>query len=172
MAGFKDKEGREWKLQLDAPTIIRVREECDPQFMVNDATEGDNTATRLADDQVLLCLVLYQLCAKQCEKRELDRESFLSEVIADGDTIQSAVEALGVAITNFTPPRKRAFISAVAKERQAAEEYAMAQGMARLSDPAMQTQIRQKIDEALNKAFARLGSATDSQDSAESPLKD
>lgn len=169
MASFKDKDGREWKISIDAPTIMRVRETCDPLFMVSDAKEGDNTATRLADDQVLLCLVLYRLCDEQCEKRDLTDEQFLKEVIADGDTIQLAVEALEVAITNFIPTKKRPLISAVAKERHAAERYAMEKTMARLSDPQTQTAIRQSIDEALNKVFARLGSATDSQDSVESP---
>lgn len=174
MASFKDKSEREWKIQLDAPTILKVREEVDPKFMLGDDSEEENTCTRLGDDQVLLCLVLYVLCADQCEAARIGQASFMKDVIGDGDTIQAAGEALETAIVNFIQPRKRKWVKTVVEKTRAMEDLAIAKGLAKLDDPALMAKWEASIDAQMDAALDGLTtlpkSATSSADlSASTP---
>lgn len=171
MASFKDKDGRAWELQICGPTIDLVREEVDPLFLLDDDTKEVNTSNRLNNDPALLCHVIYLLCRKQCEKREVTLDDFYSQVIGSGETIEAAGEALAAAIVNFTPPKKRAFIQAVAAKQKAVEELAMAKAMAALNDPALEAKILASIDEAIAKALTPPTGATDLPGTAESGPK-
>lgn len=167
MASFIDSKSREWTISICGPSIDDVRE-VDPQFLKDEDGAENNTASRLGEDPALLCHVIYTLCQKQREKRDVSLDEFYTEVIGDGEAIEAAGEALTTAIENFTPPRKREFIKVVAKKRKAVEELAMAKGLAKINDPNLDAQIEKMLDDAISKAFARLGNATDSPDSAES----
>ena len=170
MAAFKDTSGREWEIRIDGPAILRVRENGDEKFLLKDDDEN-NTASRLSDDPALLCHVIYLLCEKQRNERGVTLDSFYQEVIGSGEAIEAAGEALEKAIANFTPPRKRDFITAVASKQRKVEDLAMAQAMAKLNDPELEDRIaaaiNERIDAALNK-LTRPSSATSSPDSVES----
>lgn len=176
MATFTDTAKRDWVIQLDAPTILSVRESCDERFMLGDESEEDNTCTRLGDDQVLLCLVIYVLCERQCSERKIDRDTFLREVIASGDTIEAAREALVAAIVNFTPPRKRKWVEALIKKQQTVEDLAITQGLAAMDDPALMPRLQKAISgsmsAAVEKALTRLEKPSSSADSSESDPKE
>ena len=168
MASFTDRDGRSWEVQICGPTIDLVREEVDPLFLRDDDTKDVNTATRLNSDPALLCHVIYLLCKKQCEKRDVSLDDFYSGVIGNGETIELAGEALAAAIINFTPPKKRALIEAVAAKQKAVEELAIAKGLAALNDPRMEAAVQQGIDEAIKKMWTRLNGVIGSPDTAES----
>ena len=82
--------------------------------------------------------------------------------------MRRAGEALAAAIVNFTPPKKRAFIEAVAKKQEAVEALARAKGLAALNDPNLDTMIERSIEEAMRKALTRLSGVTDSPATVES----
>lgn len=112
MPAFRDNKDREWELFIDAPTAMKIRNDCDQRFLLNDNAE-DNTYARLAGDPVLLCRVVYLLCEKQRKEREVSEESFYREVL--GKAIDRATEAMLEAIINFTPARIGEVLQAVAQ---------------------------------------------------------
>lgn len=175
MASFIDSKQREWDIRICGPSIDLVRE-TDPLFLLDDESKDQNTPVRLAADPSLLCHVIYALCKKQRDERGVGLDDFYTEVIGDGESIEAAATALEVAITNFTPPKKRAFITAVANKQRAVEELAMTKAMARLNDPALENQISEALDKNLTAVFGKLmtqlANATSSPASAESHPED
>lgn len=172
MASFKDKAGREWSIQLDALSILKVREESDSRFMLGDESEEDNTCTRLGDDPITLCMVLYSLCEQQVKSEGLDRDTFLRAVVGDGDTIQAAGEALVAAIVNFTQPRKRRLLEAVVKKQRAVEDMGTTMALAKMDDPTVTDKIRhllaKQMDDAINNALMPPAKPSDLQDLSDS----
>ena len=171
MASFQDNEKRDWTIAIDALVIERIREDCDARFLLGD-TEQHNTADRLRDDPALLCRVLYLLCDRQREKREISHEDFYMEVLGNGDTIEAATEALIKAIANFTPPRMRAFLLAAADKQTKIERLAIDRAMAKINDETFETRLLKALDTRLDaeieKAMTQLESAGDSPDSSAS----
>lgn len=106
---FTDNKDRQWDVCIDAFTVMQIREECDPLFLLNDGKD-QNTYTRLREDAVLLCRVIYIICKNQIAARELDERSFYAEVI--GTAIDRAMEAVLEAIINFTPTHQRDLLKA------------------------------------------------------------
>ncbi len=169
MPTFKDNKNREWEIAIDAPSILRIREECDPQFLLDD-TEENNTYIRMQMDPVLLCRVIYLLCQKQIDERNVAEESFYKEVI--GDAIDGATKALLGAIANFTPGSTRKLLEAVAQKSEQVQQQAAELALARISDPEWEKRILQQMEEQLDAvidhSMQRL-SATSSPDSSASP---
>jgi hypothetical protein len=155
MATFRDNKEREWTIRLDGPSILRVREESDERFLLNDDVEP-NTATRLAADPALLCHVIFLLCQKQREERSVSLDEFYEEVIGCGDTLAAAGDALEAALANFSHPRKRVFITAIAEKQRAVENLAMEQALAKIQDPALEEKIKLAIDAQIDAALNRL----------------
>lgn len=166
MPSFKDNKDRIWQIRIDAPSIMRIREECDPRFLLEDS-ETENTYLRLQADPVLLCRAIYMLCQKQIEQRDVSEEDFYMEVI--GDAIERATEALLEAILNFTQPSMRSLLKAVASKTATVQSRAIEIAMAKVNSPQIEEQlleaIQGKIDADVEKALTRLGSVTSSPDS-------
>ncbi len=137
MPSFKDQDARDWELPLDALAILKIREDCDPRFMLGDESEEDNTCLRLEDDPILLCRVLYLLCDKQRADRSVSEADFYLKVLGDGDTIQAAGEAMVATIINFIQPRKRKWIEAVVAKQKAVEDLVIAKALAKMDNPEL-----------------------------------
>lgn len=168
MASFKDASGKEWSVSLDAPAIMAIRAECDPDFMLE--REGqEGTYDRLQRDPVLLCRVIYHVCAKQRLSSGITEQAFYEQVI--GDAIDAASQALLDAMLLFTPKRSRDLAKAIAAKTDRVAELGMARVMARLNDPAMEAQalamLDQKIDEAMRIFSTRQLPASSTPASAE-----
>jgi hypothetical protein len=151
MATFTDAEGRDWTITIDAPTILAIREDCDPQFLLHDDGE-QNTYTRLVADPVLLCRVVFLLCAKERKERAITEADFYASVI--GDAIDGAVEAVLAAIVNFTPRRRRAILEAVAAKSNTLQDMATARALTKLADPAVAKAAEDMIERELAAAMA------------------
>lgn len=168
MPTFKDNANREWKIVIDAPSIMRIREECDPAFLLNDS-EQNNTYSRMQADPVLLCRVIYLLCEDQRIERGVDEKSFYLEII--GDAIDSATEALLGAIANFTPGATRELLAAVAQKTKEVQRKAMELAKARIDDPKLEermlAQVKEKLDEVMGESTEQL-SAIAAQELSES----
>src|SRR5689334_4376134 len=129
MATFK-ANNQDWSLRLDAPTITRVRQECDPEFL--QANEAYKTFERVASDPVLLCRVIYLLCEKERKERKIEEENFYLHVLGSGDAIEQAAEALKDAILSFTPPRMRGLLTASAAKNERIRQIATDKALARI----------------------------------------
>lgn len=172
MASFTDSEGREWLIEIDALLATRVRESCDPKFLLND-TEKENTFERLRKDSILFCQVLFHLCQRQREKREITEEMFYREVACNGDVIQVAMKAMRDAIVFFTPPPLRQLLVALAEQEEMREQM-IENVTQKLKDPALQAEVREqmqkKLDSDFEAALTRFQSVLNSPDlSASAP---
>lgn len=174
MATFTDTLDRNWEIRLDAPSILKIRGDCDPAFMLGDSSE-DNTATRLQEDPVLLCRVIYLLCQKQCVQRQVSEEDFYLGVI--GEAIDAATDALIGAMRDFSPRWKRELLAAATERQTTIRQKAVERALAKLNDPDLENQILDQLDQKLNEAIAAVlskprttapSSATSSPDSSAS----
>ncbi|MCE9555914.1 MAG: hypothetical protein K8T91_21405 [Planctomycetes bacterium] len=171
MHQFKDKDGREWRLAIDAPAIMAIRKDIDPEFLMGDLPT--ETFNRLGSDPALICLVIYSLCRKQIAVREMTEESFYVDVLGDGDTIEPAGLALQEAILNFIPPRSRILMKANAAVNRKHREIGVEETMKRLNEPTLddraRASIRAKLDTALDEALTLPSNATNSPAIVASP---
>lgn len=168
MAQFKDNKDQEWEVKIDAPMIMKIREDCDPNFLLND-DEHDNTYTRLQVDPVLLCRVIFLLCSKQREERQITEEDFYMEVI--GNAIDRASEAMLAAIRSFIPRRTRALLDVFAaqdKLQQDAIEKAVTKINSLELREKLKASIEDKIDAEYQRVVTQLESVTNTPDSSAS----
>lgn len=174
MARFTDNDGREWEILLDAPTAIRIREDCDEAFLKDDFNPGKaSTYQRMQEDPVLLCRVVYLLCEQQIKERGMtDRQFYLSVL---GDAIDRATEALLQAIVNFTPRRDRQMMEALVGQGEMQRE-AIEQAIAKVDNPEIREKVKQAVTEMVEQRVAtmltRLNTVTASPESSESTPKD
>ena len=176
MATFKGSGNQEWNIRICGPTIIDVRAEADAHFLLNDG-EDNNTFARLEEDPALFCHVIYVLCKRQAVERKIENMTdFCFAVLEKGEALESAAKALKEAHENFTQPKKREFIKAVARRQAAAEDLAMEEAMAMIDDPQLEAEMKKAISSNIaglrSKILTRLGSATDSPATAESLPED
>jgi hypothetical protein len=175
MSSFKDKDGREWQVRIDAPSIMRIREECDAEFLKNDEQNKDNTFVRLRGDTLLLLRVIYILCQEQRDKREISEKDFYQEVIGDGDAIAGAADALCKAILSFSQPWMRTLLQTFTAETEMRQE-AVNMITAKMADEETKTQFHQALENALaevtRKALTQLGNVSATRDSLESAQED
>lgn len=109
MQVFKDKNQTPWELELTAGSVLRIKAHCQIDlgniisFSGDDKKEG--TLDRLGNDVALLCSVLWLLCEKQAESKNLDQAGFFD--LLDGDAVEAAADALIDEIINFSRPAQR-----------------------------------------------------------------
>lgn len=177
MASFKDKDGREWELQMDALAILRIRERSgDPQFMViQDEKQLQELANRLDADPYLRCLVIYELCKSQRDKRDVGEEAFYSDVLGSPEAIDAATSALVEVLVSFTPRRMRGLLKVFAEQDRQQQE-AIDKAVEKLSNPKLaeelMTSLERKIDEEVQTMLTQLSSASSSQGSSASTQPD
>lgn len=171
MASFKDSQDRSWKINLDGPKIMAIREECDSEFLKDDFTDQSKPSTfaRLQADPVLLCRVIFLLCEKQINERNVDEEDFYSSVI--GESLDAATDALLEAVVNFSPRRTREMLEAFVAQDKIQQE-ATKRILEKVNSPALMNEalakIEAKVDAGLEQILTSLSSATDTQESSES----
>lgn len=153
MATFKDKDGREWNVALDAPKIMQIRAECDPRFLLNDAAD-ENTYDRLDADSVLLCRVIFILCREQRQSREITEEAFYSTVIGNGDAIDAATEAMLQAILAFTRGRARTLLETLAQKQTNVQRLLSEKALARINDPELEKRIIAEAEARIDAVLA------------------
>lgn len=164
MSKFADQQNTEWDISLDAYEIMRVREQADPQFLLND-NEQSNTADRLREDPTMLCRVLYVLCEEQRKQRAIDERTFYKNVI--GGAIDRATDALIEAIVFFIPQRTKTLYEIVNKQEEV-RQTAIERAATLVRDPATMANINARIDAEINRALMRAPSASSSPVTSES----
>ena len=158
MAAFKDQNGKEWTVTLDAPKIRSVRNECKLDLAAID----DRPYERMYDDTILLVDVLWVLCREQAQKANITDVQFGEALV--GDTIERATEAVLAAILDFFPSRKRTLLQTLASKGQRLREVSIAKAMERLNDPGLEERLLAAMDAqteaALNEAISKLTPST------------
>lgn len=106
---FKDKKSRNWEIDLTFGAVQRVKAHCQIDLGNVISFSGDSKKTgvleQLGDDVELLCKTIWLICEKQATARGIDQESFFDSL--DGDSIETAADALIDEIINFSRPAQR-----------------------------------------------------------------
>lgn len=144
MATFKDTDGRTWSINLDAPSIMELREDVDPQFLKGPDGAAE-TIQRLQADPVLLCNVVYVLCREQLGASS--QKQFYESVI--GDAIDRATEALLGAILSFSPSATRTLLTAIADKNRTLQQLGLQRTLAAINSPTVEAEFLDKIDALL-----------------------
>lgn len=168
MRTFKDAEGREWIVRVDAPTIQDIRS----AHNIDLADIGDGeTWRRLAGDLVLQVDILHVVLREQSEKRNLSARDFAAGLV--GDALGAGWEALLGAISDFFPPQRRLLWTAQCRLNQSLMEKAVTRARGRIEDPRLEEAVLETIDQDLERRLRQLTTqsspATDSPASAGSP---
>jgi hypothetical protein len=168
MPCFKDANGRDWQIKIDAPTIREVRTVCE----INMGAMDGEFFNKLDADPVLLLDVLWVLCRGQANGTT-DRQ--FAEAIF-GDPLGHATKALTDAWLDFFPERKRSLLRSLADKQAAVTAKATALAMAKLNDPALEqkllTAAEKEMDRKIQAALTSLNGATNSPESLEPGPKD
>lgn len=158
MPTFKDLNGKEWTVALDAPKILRVRKELDVDPV---SSEGYET---LYDDDVTLACVLAIVCADQLKTAGVSTDQFCEAVI--GDATDRARKAFNDAVLDFSPSRKREVMRAVAAKVEKARDVAMNEAMSQINSPEFEERLmaatKARAGNAIEEALTLLASATTS----------
>lgn len=158
MAIFKDQNGKEWTVKLDAPKIQDVRKELQIDLLDLES----NVYARLAADEITLIGVLWVLCRKQIIEAGVTAEQFGEALV--GQTIDDAITALVGAAADFLPPRKRLLLQALDQKNQQILKMAEEKVLGAVNDEQMmeriQTAMDRKMKEELEKALIQFDSAT------------
>lgn len=115
MASFTDNQKREWTFHVDIPLARQVRQELGVDIL--DIEQG---LRRLAGDPILLCDVLYLLCRRQADERQVSDEDFGRALV--GESLEQSCEAYFEALLSFSPPRQREILTTMQTAGRALEE--------------------------------------------------
>lgn len=148
MATFKDSSGNEWTLQLDAPLIEAVREECKIDLVACDGS----TQMRLTDDDVLLVDVLWRLC-----REKANDEAAFKRAMNDGDALDRAYDALFQATLSFCRSHKRTTLQTIVAKQEELVKAATAKALESVNKAEIPAELLNKL--------TRLTSATNTPES-------
>ncbi len=169
MASFKDKNGKEWILALDAPTIKAVRSACTVDLAGLDGAAYE----ALVNDAVLLVDVLWVICREQAQRDGVTDVQFGRALV--GDAIEAATSAMLESIADFFQGKKKELLVAIAAKNAKLREIGVAVALAKLNDPELEKQIvagmEAQMDQTILDQLTRFKKPTDSPDSSESPPK-
>ncbi|MDD5728825.1 MAG: hypothetical protein PHV59_09690 [Victivallales bacterium] len=99
---FKDNKGKEWEVDVNMFTVKQVRDALGVNIV---DLKNEDIITRFKDDIIFVVDVIYVICRKQVEKRNMDEESFAEALLGDG--LSNAVDALLDAWVDFFPEATR-----------------------------------------------------------------
>lgn len=160
MATFHDTAGRPWTIRVDVAVIEAVRGAGLGVDLLRVLDDGDDTLVRLQTDPVLLCNVLYVVCAAQ--HGSISPDEFKRAMA--GDSIGDATAALLEELVNFSPnPRLRAARKQILDLARETEDRTLSAVEARLGS----SEFRQKLDAKVRSQIGSFGGAPES--SASSP---
>lgn len=160
MHTFRDKNGKQWNIELNVGTAKRAKSECgiDLVNVITFSSDGKIEAAaleRLADDPVILVDCLFSLCREQAREAGLDDLGFAE--LFDAAAVENASDALMEEIINFSRPAKRKTLE---KIYQTARRFA--EKMDRKLDETLDSpEFEAEIESELSRSF------TDTPESSE-----
>lgn len=172
MPSFKDINGREWTIKIDAPLVKEIRQSLDGFDIL-----ADEAFQKLSQDDVLLVDCLYLLCRPQ--QPGISGEDFAA-AIANGDVLEAACTALIDARRFFFRPSRRSLLVALETEQKETIEEGIAIAKEKVKDrtvrdqflAALKTRMETDLATAMQTILTGAKSATNSPVLSESPRQD
>lgn len=135
MKTFTDNQARDWQVAINVAAIKRVRDTLDVDLLAVD----EKLFEQLIGDPVLLVDLLYVLCRKQAEDRDISDEEF-GEAMA-GDAVEQATQALLRELTDFFPEAKRQVLRKALDKLDRLQATAIRIAIDKLDDPQLDAQL-------------------------------
>jgi len=153
MARFSDREGQSWIIDLNTTALKRLR----ANGMDLLAGLDDGTAiTKMISDPIYLVDMIYLLCKKQADDREISDEDF-GVLVGKGDTLEEANKALLEEITLFFRSRgdrsKGKAIELAMQKYEQMEDRMLTKAMEKIEDIDLE-EIEKRFGESLTNALA------------------
>jgi len=154
MHEFRDNKGRPWQLEINVDVIEQVKTECGVNLL--DLADPDSDLIRqVIAFPPLIAKLVFAAVAEQAKLKEVNDREFRRSM--NGDSLQSAHDALLDEIILFCPQGRRSLLQAVRDKNREVEEAGISLAMTRLNDPeltqkalaAMDRQVSQRIQDAL-----------------------
>lgn len=120
MSAFKDRNGRQWLIDINVGAIKRVRSELKINLcsLIDDGFKGLN---ELMSDPIQLVDVVFVLCQEQAKSAGILDTQFGESL--SGESLQSMADAFFEAYVDFSPDRSRAALRSIAtKAKQLTEK--------------------------------------------------
>jgi hypothetical protein len=114
---FHDAGRREWKIDVEAECISRVKEMTGILLLELVTTEG---AQQIESDPLKLIEILYAVCLPEIEERSLSQKEFRK--VFRGDALDEAVDALVAEIVDFFPKSRRTVVQTLVNKGKEVQE--------------------------------------------------
>lgn len=155
MATFKDRNGKDWVIEFDGPTIEKVQ-----QALNIDIAAEDGTGLMAAcSDGVKIVRTCWHFCEEQARAANITAEHF-GKAMAKGEVIEGAETALRAALTDFTRPSRREELTAVMQAQERVEAAARKETVAQVTNPqteaAIMDAMKAKMTETLQAIVTRI----------------
>jgi hypothetical protein len=154
MHKFTDTQGRDWNVCVNVGTIRRAKAATGIDLLTlmdipEEPKEGEERKPTLleslADDYEKLVALLASLCAVQMKERNIDEDAFVEAF--NGDTLESATNALVEEVIDFFPQPRRDYLRAI----KAATDKAAAKTAESMEKAVKEGLFEKAVDEALGK---------------------
>jgi hypothetical protein len=145
MRTFVDREGRNWKIEINVSVVKRVRSLTGVNLL---DVLGERLAEELANDPILLCDVLYAVCRPQADELGVSDEDFGRGL--GGNAIEQATDALLEELVDFFPSRKGALLRKASARMKELEGKICDLAEQRLEDPRLEQKIEALFETALD----------------------
>lgn len=180
MPSFKDNKGRSWLVELDAPTVQKIRRDtcgisgCRHRPLTNSQCEGvdlwdlsGKSFQKMDFDTVLMVDVLWLICEEQAIARDISEMDFAKAL--RGEVLPEATNAMLKASVESLDPTKRRFLERAAATRHRHEELALNRTIEKIESPETEALLLEnldnKIEATLKQRLTQLSSATATPDS-------
>jgi hypothetical protein len=151
---YLDKLGRNWRLEFTYGIAKRIMAETKLDFV--NAHDGKALQAIAANDHLFVS-VLQALCRQQMDDLGVSDEQWAEGI--DGPTLGRAIDALEIAVLNFTPPARRPVMAAILdRAREVAEKTVSAVEQKIRSekvDRLLQRNLKQ-VDQKLDRDLERI----------------
>jgi len=153
MASFKGRDGSEWRVELDAPTI----EEIKADHGVNLVNLETDPLGPLRNDPMMLVTVISALCREQIDAKKLTPREFAKQLPSPPDAMLDAVRD---AVISFFPSGRASHIREVLEKfgqmNEKTDQLTTAKMDQVLNNPKVMAALDTKADEAIEKAIGNI----------------
>ena len=137
MATFKDRNGKDWVIEFDGPTIERVQQ----ALNIDIASEDGTGVIEACANGVVIVRACWLFCEEQARTANITAEQF-GKAMAKGEVIEGAETALRAALTDFTRPSRRDALTAVLQSQDRVDAATRKEAILQVTDPATEQAIR------------------------------
>jgi len=137
---FKDRDARDWSIDINVDAIKRVRAALNVDLL--EVVEG-KLIDRLTTDPILLVDVLFVLCQSQANDKGITDEQF-GRAMA-GDAIESAMAAFFADLADFFPSGRRQLMNKAMAKVETLQRMALDHANSKLDGPELEESMRRLL---------------------------